>query len=1772
MKKCIYIFAFALVITVLAQTEVVLIASQPFNTYLPSGWSQNPPFSSNSDWHQGTFPGTGSNCAMVRYETNNDDSLFTPNFDASAGFDSVVVQVLEDYELFGGGGSGSAYILVSSNGGTSWSKGWTYGRTGIDAAVNRYRIEFWAGSSANAKVCFWYDNNYDVWWALDNVAIFGYLPQPEPAPPCISHLGPKVLYPYGTTSVPVLAYVNDFSGVNPNSVEICYRVNGEPYECHRMTYETGLPNGCGNYTYVIPDLVGWDELDYYMQARDLHAPPNTATSPVYSTIVEGPYYIYQNNSGLPMSPDTHWVTGFTHDLDALEADDARLLKTGLPFPVVFFGREFDSIWVCSNGWMKFGSDPGGDWFWTEFIPTINGLMNNFLAWAWDDLIGSPEGSYTPRATYYEHPAGDYIIFSFESWHQLGIYDTAFNVQVQIWNPVVIHQPGGNSAIDVRFNKLPRNINNLEMGVENLTGEIGKAFHHTGGIFGDPSYSFHRQRTIRYSTQPPPSGLVYGNVNLEGSSDNSGAEIGCVGLPYSTLSSHTGNYRLETIPLGTYDIYCYHPSYFPDTIFGVVVSVGDSVELNFSLEPRTVGFIEGLADLTDTGPVGDPGIQIVELRTGLTAVTNASGYFFIDGVRIGDVQVIASRPGYVPDYTPVIALADGETLDTESEYRILALEPITPVWSEGFEATGGGAVSSGLWEWGAPIVVGPPSAHGGVRCWATRLNDYYTIGYGTPPAGIYTLNIPVPSINGTELSFWQWIETEEFGGEMEDGGNFWISSDGGAGWTPIADPQPAYNGIIDDAWGNPMGGESAWGRGPSGWQQVKIDITDFGPVTNILMRFGIDDYASYDAGWYLDDFAISRVGPFKGAVEGYVYDCRTYGVLANARVTVAGRETMTNSAGYFFIDNVPYGNQELIAIKYGYFANNTNISVFIDDTVMVSLPICPIMTTEISGHLAYGEDDTVYFEICNTSDDTVWFSFPPLPMDLSGDARSSGIVLDVGPNPSDPLAYDRSSGSSSDLSRPRSPGETWQIYPATECAVAWGVSVLANKFWVGDAVAPLRDYIYHRPTGYFTGTSFNVSGIGGASWMADMCWDPIRGVVWQLAVGGSGNLYAINPTTGAVVDSIYDPAGFWNSFSHRGVGFDPDNDIFYIGGWNSNSIYKIYGPSWPMRGRHITGYSAPGCAGIAYHPLRRTIWFAVNGPVNTLAEIDPNSNTIINTMTVPASAEYALAGLELDERGRFWVVDQAANEVLVIDGPVAGMFVEPNTGYLAPGDCHTFGLVNNAWMTPVGDYCFDIDFFYGDLSVPYSIPTCVQVQPRANKGWELITVPLNAVPNNPYIQLVDDITPFSVDPTSSNIYGYNQDAGTLELPTGFIRGKGYFLLSWLDNTYWDVYGSPFAEGNFTHSVYFPESSPNWGWWLLGNPFNRRLDWDAVYAYNDFTYLDAEYFSWSRKNGWTWYSPIVGGGGEDNLIDAWRGFFIYTRRGNPAVYTNITYPAVGTMPTFLSKIKTPAKGTAVVTEAPEPFALRVSVKGVSGSDIRYDNYNYFSVHDLALDDFDDYDVREPAVTPPAGAIDAHFRLEALNLSRDTRQNFSESSKSWTFRVRNIPSGMAVTLAWPRNRVPTGDDASCGVENLDPRWSVTLRDNVAGITVNMRADTSYSFVYASAPREFIITLNDIWLDVTETPKPDRFAVGPNMPNPFNASTEFLLELPEGGDVRVEVFDLLGKRVTTLIDGQMDAGWHRVVWKGRDDAGRELPSGVYLYRVIAGDFCETRKMTLIK
>ncbi len=90
--------------------------------------------------------------------------------------------------------------------------------------------------------------------------------------------------------------------------------------------------------------------------------------------------------------------------------------------------------------------------------------------------------------------------------------------------------------------------------------------------------------------------------------------------------------------------------------------------------------------------------------------------------------------------------------------------------------------------------------------------------------------------------------------------------------------------------------------------------------------------------------------------------------------------------------------------------------------------------------------------------------------------------------------------------------------------------------------------------------------------------------------------------------------------------------------------------------------------------------------------------------------------------------------------------------------------------------------------------------------------------------------------------------------------------------------------------------------------------------------------------------------------------------------------------------------------------------------------------------------------------------------------------------------------------------------------------------------------------------------------FALYPNFPNPFNPETRIRFQLAENSDVKLMVYDVLGRKVRTLVSDRMNAGHHVINWDGLNDAGTDVASGMYVYRIKAGNFIAHRKMLLVR
>jgi sugar lactone lactonase YvrE len=137
--------------------------------------------------------------------------------------------------------------------------------------------------------------------------------------------------------------------------------------------------------------------------------------------------------------------------------------------------------------------------------------------------------------------------------------------------------------------------------------------------------------------------------------------------------------------------------------------------------------------------------------------------------------------------------------------------------------------------------------------------------------------------------------------------------------------------------------------------------------------------------------------------------------------------------------------------------------------------------------------------------------------------------------------------------------------------------------------------------------------------------------------------------------------------------------------------------------------------------------------------------------------------------------------------------------------------------------------------------------------------------------------------------------------------------------------------------------------------------------------------------------------------------------------------------------------------------------------------------------------------------------------------------------------------------------GVELISGTWTIVATDG------------TYDTYPANGP--FSLTIDGSQLNIADSDIiPETFALHGNYPNPFNPTTTITYDLPEQAQVTLGIYDLLGKKIKTLVNQSQDAGNKLAVWDGTDYLGRQVSAGIYLYQIQVGEFSQTRKMLLLK
>jgi len=452
----------------------------------------------------------------------------------------------------------------------------------------------------------------------------------------------------------------------------------------------------------------------------------------------------------------------------------------------------------------------------------------------------------------------------------------------------------------------------------------------------------------------------------------------------------------------------------------------------------------------------------------------------------------------------------------------------------------------------------------------------------------------------------------------------------------------------------------------------------------------------------------------------------------------------------------------------------------------------------------------------------------------------------------------------------------------------------------------------------------------------------------------------------------------------------------------------------------------------------------------------------------------------------------------------------------------------------------------------------------NGKWNIIALPFEPENSNPVSIFSPFINPFRYERNNSNIHQYNEETGEWELPVSIINGNGYTLYGWDDNTNITIEGLE-VVGDITKSLSYTNDN---GWHLLGNPFAENLDWDNNCTK---TNLDAYYYYWNGSE--YLYYP---GGSRTAVISSWEGFFVKANNSDASLL--MEYPGAGSSKRGINNNRL------------KDIEWRIQVIAQSKSEDKVtDSQNYLGVSGYASDTFDKMDVYE-LVPLNDTYISLYFPHEnwEVNPAKYTQdiKPLSEENMQWDFEVltnagnsdieltfnipENIPVGFNPVLI-DKDRNNKRIDLSAYQKYTYRTGEIKLRKTNNALNINGNNPTDFSKIAAGNNniRHFAVVLEKV---EEEKQIPDVYFINQNYPNPFNPSTTIEYGLPEEGNITIEIFNVLGQRIKTLVNDIKIAGYYKVTWNGDDNYGIKVASGVYIYRMKSKLLIASKKLILLK
>ncbi len=372
---------------------------------------------------------------------------------------------------------------------------------------------------------------------------------------------------------------------------------------------------------------------------------------------------------------------------------------------------------------------------------------------------------------------------------------------------------------------------------------------------------------------------------------------------------------------------------------------------------------------------------------------------------------------------------------------------------------------------------------------------------------------------------------------------------------------------------------------------------------------------------------------------------------------------------------------------------------------------------------------------------------------------------------------------------------------------------------------------------------------------------------------------------------------------------------------------------------------------------------------------------------------------------------------------------------------------------------------------------------------------------------------------------------------FEPGRGMWAIS---TSAWTVPQTPVNAVTLVDNAFFAiplNQSPQSMWTMIGNPFDFPVAWQDILDANPDITGDDELWDWTGQQ----YNAVT-------VLQPYVGYYFMNRDNRPQL----------NMPCYLE----PAAGKVAAREQDHVASLQLSLhEDRNGMTPPLSNVavNWNEGAEEGLDRHDRY-------VPPAhfesfrvSLVNENLETDYAYLSQETRPSLDDR-QSFNLELKSIPGEVSYLRV-------------AGLEDL-ANQEVYLFNEALGQSFNLHEDP---VVLLEPDQEFsklrlVIGDADYITSEESTLVPEGFKMQQSYPNPFVEQTTIEYALPDPEFVSIEIYNVLGQRVRTLVHGEQDAGYHRITWDGRSETGEDVASGMYLYVFKSPSQHATQRMVRVR